>query len=99
MGRRFHHNDNDEGPTLPPRIKAAFDYLDHVRAVTDQMDVSIPPRQLSPLEKKVELAALRALQQYLLGEMDFSEPRSPTRPANPGDNDDGTSSVPAESRP
>jgi hypothetical protein len=97
MGRRYHNN--DDGPLLPPRIKAAFDYLDHVRAVTEQMDVSIPARQLSPLEKKVELAALRALQQYLLGEMDFSEPPLLPPSPKPADDDDGAATVPVGSRP
>jgi hypothetical protein len=97
MGRRY-HNDED-GPLLPPRIKAAFDFLDHLRSVTEQMDASIPARDLSPLEKKVELAALRALQQYLLGEMDFAE-SPPAAPApKPRDDDDGATAVPAGSTP
>jgi hypothetical protein len=93
MSRRF-HNSEDE-PLLPPRIKAAFDYLDHVRSVTEQMDVSIPARELSPLEKKVELAALHALQQYLLGEIDFAEQPSPAPPPHRDVGDEGSSPVPA----
>jgi hypothetical protein len=91
MGRRF---DNGNGPPLPPRIKAAFDYLDHVRQVTTQMDASVPARDLSPLEKNVELAALRALQQYLLGEMDFVETPAAPRPSK-RDDDEGTASAPS----
>jgi hypothetical protein len=91
MGRRY---DYSNGPPLPPRIKAAFDFLDHARSITTQMDASIPARELSPLEKSVETAALRALQQYLLGEMDFAEP-PPSAKATKKDNEDGTASTPA----
>jgi hypothetical protein len=94
MGRRF---DNGNGPPLPPRIKAAFDFLDHVRMVTTQMDASLPARDLSPVEKSVELAALRALQQYLLGEMDFAENPVASKPAPSGEGD-GTASAPSERR-
>ena len=66
-------SDDESGPTLPPRIKAAFQFLHHARMITEQVDASIPMRSLTPLEKRVEEAALRALQQYLLGEMDFAE--------------------------
>ncbi|HEY1922525.1 MAG TPA: hypothetical protein VGG44_07140 [Tepidisphaeraceae bacterium] len=89
---------NRNGALLPPRIKAAFDFLDHVRAVTMQMDASVPSRDLSPLEKSVELAALRALQQYLLGEMDFAETPGPSRPGK-RDDEDGTASAPAGCTP
>ena len=60
--------------TLPPRVKAAFEYLHLARIITEQVDAAIPMRSLSTLEKSVEGAALRTLQQYLLGEMDFAEP-------------------------
>jgi len=63
--------------TLPPRVRAAFEFLYHARQVTEQLDASIPARSLSTLEKSVEGAALRTLQQYLLGEMDFAEPSAP----------------------
>jgi hypothetical protein len=92
MGRR---NDNSNGPPLPPRIKAAFDYLDHVRAVTTQYEAALPARELSSLEKSVELAALRALQQYLLGEMDFAEKPAPPPPQNRDDDEDGTAPAPS----
>jgi hypothetical protein len=88
--RRF---DYSNGPPLPPRIKAAFDYLSHVRDLTSQYDASIPARELSPLEKSVQLAALRTLQQYLLGEMDFSKPPPPPSPPK-RDGEDGTTSTP-----
>jgi hypothetical protein len=88
MARRF---DFGNGPPLPPRIKAAFDYLDHVRLITLRMDVSIPARDLSPLERSVEAAALRAVQQYLLGEMDFAENTSdPKQPKRDGGNGEPT---------
>ena len=79
--------DDDSGPVLPPRIKAAFQFLHLARLITEQVDASIPMRGLSPLEKGVEAAALRALQQYLLGEMDFAEDTQPA--AAPARDDDG----------
>jgi hypothetical protein len=91
MARRF---DFGNGPPLPPRIKAAFDYLDHVRLITLRLDVSIPTRELSPLEKSVEAAALRAVQQYLLGEMDFAE-KPEEKPAK-RDGDSGATSAPSK---
>ena len=92
MGRRY---DNGNGPPLPPRIKAALDFLDHVREVTTQIDASVPARELSPLEKSVELAALRALQQYLLGEMDFTESPAASKPFKRDDDEDGTAPAPS----
>jgi hypothetical protein len=56
-----------------------------------QFDVSLPVRELSPLEKSVQTAALRALQQYLLGEMDFVEPSAAPR-SQSRDGEDGTAS-------
>ena len=70
MGRYF----DEEARRMPPRIRAAFEYLDYVRETTQQTDASIPARQLSALEKSVEAASLRAVQLYVLGEMDFDEP-------------------------
>jgi len=64
-----------------------------VRVLTTQFDTSIPPRELSALEKSVQAAALRALQQYLLGEMDFVETAAPSKPAK-RDGEEGTASEP-----
>jgi hypothetical protein len=89
MGKRF---DTGSGPPLPPRIKAAFDYLDHARTVTAQWDVSIPARELTPLDQSVKSAALRALQQYLLGEMDFAESAPAVKGAKSEGEQGGTSS-------
>jgi hypothetical protein len=80
-------------PPLPPRIRAAFDFLHHVRMITEQTDSSIPMRDLTPLEKSVELAALRAVQQFLLGEMDFVE-ATPNARRRKDDDNGGTSQVP-----
>ena|ERR1700722_10920858 len=91
MGRR---SDNGNGSPLPTRIKAAFDYLEHVRVVTTQFDASVPSRELTPLEKSVESAALRAVQQYLLGEMDFAEPTPEPKPSN-RESEDGNPSAPS----
>lgn len=77
-----------ETRSLPPRIQAALDYLSHTRWVTAQDDASIPARVLSPLERSVESAALRTLQSYFLGEMDFGDAapiKSSTRNEDEGD--------------
>lgn len=81
---------------MPPRIRAAFDFLSHVRMITEQTDASIPMRDLTPLEKSVEQAALRAVQQFLLGEMDFAEPPPATKPRK-DDGDGGAASAPVGS--
>ena len=65
------------GPQYPPRIRAAFNYLGYARMITWQIDAAIPTRDLTPLEKSVETAALRAVQMYLLGEMDFRDDAAP----------------------
>ena len=80
---------DDSTPPLPARIRVAFGFLHHARMISEQMDASIPTRALTPLEKSVELAALRVVQQYLLGEMDFVE--SPDSDSNRRDGEDGTS--------
>jgi hypothetical protein len=67
--------DSNNDNSIPPRVRAAMDLLQYTRQITEQYDVSLPARQLTPLERSVEAAALRAVQQYLLGEMDFREPR------------------------
>jgi hypothetical protein len=90
MGTKSDNNGNSQ--TFPPRIRAAFDYLDHVYFVTTQRDVSLPARTLTPLEKSVESAALRALQQYLLGEMDFGE-KDIKAEQTKNDDEDGTAST------
>ena len=63
-------DDNSERP-LPPQIRVAFGVLYHARQVTEQSDLSISARVLTPLEESVRTTALRAIQLYLLGEMDF----------------------------
>jgi hypothetical protein len=60
-------------PALPPRIKAAFDYLEYARVMTTCYDALGPRPTLTQLQRSVESAALRAIQQYLLGEMDFAD--------------------------
>jgi hypothetical protein len=86
------HNSEYGGPQYPPRIKAAFQFLGYTRLITWQTDAAIPPRELTSLEKSVETAALRAVQQYLLCEMDFREDAAET-----SDGKKDISSPPAES--
>jgi hypothetical protein len=85
---------DDHGPAMPPRIKAAFEFIHHARMVTEQTDTAIPMRPLTALERSVEFAALRTIQQYLLGEMDFSEPAQ-TALAPEKDDDESARDSPA----
>jgi len=80
---------DESSPVLPPRVKAAFDYLHHARMVTEQVDASVPMRALTALEKSVEAAALRVVQQYLLGEMEFVETTEEVREEKRGDEGTG----------
>jgi hypothetical protein len=84
-----------EDGVVPPRVKAAFEFLHHTWLVTEQINPAIPVRSLTPLERSVESAALRAVQQYLLGEMDFVE-ESP-KAEEPRRDDDDTPASPAKS--
>src|SRR4051812_46601136 len=93
MNRRVVMGRYDEnGPELPPKIRAAFDFLQHARVITEQTDASIPTRALTPLEKSVEAAALRAVQQYLLGETEFVED-APAQKRRGGDDDSAPAAV------
>jgi hypothetical protein len=76
--------ENIISPQVPPRIKVAFAYLAHARWITWAPDASIPVRALTPLERSVETVALRAVQQYLLGEMDFAEEAPAAPKSGPG---------------
>lgn len=80
----------DDSPKLPARVQAAFDFLYHARHVTEQCDASIPARNLTSLEKSVELASLRVIHQYLLGEMDFRDDSPEAATPRKGENDDDT---------
>ena len=83
MGRN-----HDSAPTPPPRVRAAFAFRHHARMITEQVDSAIPMRSLTLLEKSVEAAALRTVQQYLLGEMDFAqEEAQEPAPKQSGDDD------------
>lgn len=85
---------DNEASTLPPKVRAAFDFLHHTRMVTEQVDASIPMRSLSAMERSVEQAALRVLQQYLLGEMEFSESSIEAPEGKKGDEGDAPETVP-----
>jgi hypothetical protein len=89
MGR-----DNTD-PVLPPRVKAAFDFLYHTWRITEQTDSAIPTRPLTALERSVETAALRAVQQYLLGEMDFAD--EPADAPEKHNGEDGSTQEPVPS--
>lgn len=83
---------NETPRHVPARIQVALDYLAHTRWVTQQDDASIPARTLSGLEKAVESAALRTLQSYLMGEMDFGDV-PPTTPRRGEDDPPATAEV------
>lgn len=71
-------------PRLPQRVHASLTYLHYCRCILEQTDASIPGGELTAAESRVKNAALRVLQQYFDGEMDFAEasPRSPRPPAD-----------------
>lgn len=88
---------NDITLAMPARVRAALDYLEHCRWVTDQCDVTMPARTLSPLEKSVSDAALRVLSSYFLGEMDYGDaPPCRVPHSNEDDVDGARETVPTE---
>jgi hypothetical protein len=95
-------DDNKERP-IPPQIRVAFGVLYHARMATDQCDSSISPRELTPLEKSVRTTALRAIQHYLLGEMDFAAVESTAPLAEPvpkeADSDDSAAAATPDEEP
>jgi hypothetical protein len=90
-------DEEENKPAFPPRVKAAFQFLYLARLITEQVDASIPMRELTPLERRVEEAALRALQQYLLGEMDFTEAQEPKAERSGNDEPGKRAAEPTES--
>ena len=81
----YYTSRNQYSPDKPARVQAALEYLRYCDAAVTQCDVSIPVRQLTPGELSVRESALRVLQAYFLGEMDFGD--APPRCA-PDDSDD-----------
>ncbi len=81
----YYTSRNQQSPDKPARVQAALEYLRYCDGVVSQCDVSIPARQLTPSESSVRESALRVLQAYFLGEMDYGD--APPRCA-PEDNDD-----------
>lgn len=74
-------------PAIPPRVQAALNYLGHCRERTHTCDPLVPAVGLSKRERAVEDHALGVLSLYFMGEMDFVEPRVPTPPVRPNDDD------------
>lgn len=74
--------------TLPARVQAALGYLLHCWRITDQSDAEIKPRPLTAQESQVQACALRVLEMYFSGELDFGDlaPR--------GENADGEGDAP-----
>jgi len=64
---------NNDEDAFPTRVSVVLDFLEHARRLTEQINAAIPVRGLTPMERQVELAALRVMQQYLLGEMAFAD--------------------------
>jgi hypothetical protein len=78
-------------PNKPSRVQTALDYLDYCESVTHQCDVSAPARALTQTEQKVREAALRVLQSYFLGEMDFGD--LPPMEVRPESDEEGGATV------
>lgn len=73
-------------PRLPLRIRVAFKVLEHIpSSARFRLDDDEPPRQLTPMEKSTQDAALSVLQQYLLGEMDYADAPPADRDAQDAD--------------
>lgn len=58
---------------IPPRVRAAMDFIEHLERVRHQCEPSSPVRELSSAELAVERQALQMLGQYFSGEMDFGD--------------------------
>lgn len=57
---------------LPPRVRAAFAFVNFALHVTRPCDAEVTPRPLNEGEKAVEAAALEVLRNYLNGEMSYA---------------------------
>lgn len=73
--------------TLPPRVRAAIEFLHFLHWVRKPNDANQPGRALSPVERAVEQQALQVLSQYFTGEMDFGD--RPVRPRSLREGDEG----------
>jgi hypothetical protein len=74
--------DDERFQAIPPQIRVALSVLSHTRFITWQVDASIPVRDLTSLERSVEATALRAIQHYMLGEMDYAPSNDDAKPNN-----------------
>lgn len=85
---------HDERPLIPARVETAIQVLHYVNnskrpggSCFPAMSGDTPTAEedLSPGQQKLEAAAIRVLQQYLTGEMDFGD--VPPTAARRGDDD------------
>jgi hypothetical protein len=58
---------------IPPRVRAAMDFIEHLERARHQCEPTTPVRELSSAELAVERQALQMLGQYFSGEMDFGD--------------------------
>lgn len=73
----------DYGMALPPRVRAAFEFLDFCTSES-HLGIEGEPRDLTAKEAAVRNAALDVLHLYLMGEMDYGDcPPSAVRPEEP----------------
>ncbi len=63
--------------SLPPRVQAALDTLEHLRYVQASCDFGV--KQLTAAESALQASAMRVLHLYLQGEMDYGD-APPSRP-------------------
>lgn len=88
----YYNPRHQTGSDKPARVQAALEYLRYCDSAITQCDVSIPARQLTPAEARVRESALRVLDAYFLGEMDFGD--APPRAIPPESGDEGNAPVP-----
>jgi hypothetical protein len=87
--------DDERSQAIPPQIRVALSVLSHTRFITWQVDAAIPVRDLTSLERSVEATALRTIQHYMLGEMDYAPTNDDAKPAEAAASCAGGSTEPA----
>lgn len=83
----------DSSP-LPQRVEAALQYLRYCDCRQTRCDSTLAEPTLTPLEASVQQSALRVLQAYFLGEMNYADAPAPRR-EDEGPEGDAEQPVPA----
>ncbi len=67
--------------SLPPRVQAALDTLEHLRYVEASCDIG--QRELTPVQSALQGTAMQVLRLYLSGEMDYGDAPPSLPPEEP----------------